>query len=133
MREAAGIGSTSRASVYNAEPVQNIDEAGEDPDLHLLRTSTVQHGLNLNPGTFAAISIIKHCTPFLQRLRHGAPAITTRELAPIGAQATLETASTVGRWKNAGRDQPKRSQCAKCTRWPHAAANVDDQAQAEQP
>jgi hypothetical protein len=92
------------------------------------RATSVQHGLNLNPGTFAAISTIKHCTPSPRRHHHhhGAPAIATRELAPIRAQATLETASTVGRWKDAGRDEPKRSQCAKCTRRAYAAADVYD-------
>ena len=129
MREAAGIGSTSRASVYNAEPVQNIDEAGEDPDLHLLRTSTVQHGLNLNPCTFATISNIEQRTTIRRHhWHHGAPAIATGKHAPIRAQASLETASTVGWWKDAGRDESKRSECAKCTRRSHAAANIDDQA-----
>jgi hypothetical protein len=113
--------------------VQNIDEAGEDPDLHLSRRSTVQHGLNLSTCTFATISIISHCTTSLRRHHNGAPAVATRKLAPIGAQATLETTSVVGRWQDAGRDKSKRPQCAKCTRWTHAAANVHDQAQAEQP
>lgn len=115
--------------------VQNIDEPGEDPDLHLSRRSTVQqHGLNLSTRSFAAISIITHCTTASRYYHHnGAPAVATRKLAPIGAQATVETTSVVGRWQDAGRDKSKRSQCAKCTRWTHAAANVHHQAQAEQP
>lgn len=96
-------------------------------------TCTVQHGLNLSSCTIATISIITHCTPSSRHPYNGAPAVATRKHAPIGAQATVETASTVGRWQDAGRDKSKRPQCAKCTRRTHAAANVHDQAQAEQP
>ena len=59
--------------------VQNIDEPGEDPDLHLSRRSTVQqHGLNLSTRSFAAISIITHCTTASRYYHHnGAPAVAT--------------------------------------------------------
>ena len=97
------------------------------------QTVTVQHGLNLSSCTIATISIITHCTTSSRHPRNGAPAVATRKHAPIGAQATVETASTVGRWQDAGRDKSKRPQCAKCTRRTHAAANVHDKAQAEQP
>ena len=93
-----------------------------------------QHGLNPSACTLATISIITHCSPSSRRHHdNGAPAVATRKHAPIGAQATLETTSVVGRWQDAGRDKSKRSQCAKCTRRTHASADVHDQAQAEQP
>jgi hypothetical protein len=125
----------SRASVYNAQNPQNTDEVGEDPKTlrYLLRTTTVQHGLNLNPCYFATVSDIQHRTLLSHDRRHGASAVATRKHAPIWAKATLEAAgNAVECWQDIGRDKSERHQCAQCTRRSHAASNVDHQAQAEQ-
>jgi hypothetical protein len=127
MREAAGIRARVAPLFTTLSTLKTPTKLAKTPSRYLLRTTTVQHGLNLNPCYFATVSHIQH------RTHHGAPAIATRKHAPIWAQATLEAAgNAVECWKDIGRDKSERHQCAQCTRRSHATSNVNDQTQTEQ-
>lgn len=129
-------GSAARVAPLFTTPKHSTKSAqSEDPSKRSFANDhTVQHGLNPNPCTLATTaSPIQYRTHLPHARRNGAPAVATRKHAPIRPQATLEaTGNAVERWKDVGRDQSERPQCAKCTRWPHAASNVNHQAQAEQ-
>jgi hypothetical protein len=133
MREAAGIRARVAPLFTTLRTLKTPTKLAKTPRHYLLRTTTVQHGLNLNPRYFATVSNIQHRTLLSHDRRHGASAVATRKHAPIWAQATLEAAgNAVECWKDIGRDKSERHQCAQCTRRSHAASNVDDQTQTEQ-